>query len=97
MKHLNSLIFLGLMIFVAGCQKKEKPEPTKSPVKKSAQVVKAKKSVEPKKQGPTKLETKKSVAAKATVKKAVTKKTAPVKLLSQSKKAKDTAKIQAYA
>lgn len=92
MKHLNSLIFLGLMIFVAGCQKKEKPEPAKSPAKKSGQVVKAKTSVEPKKQGPTKLETKKSVAAKATVKKVVAKKTAPAKSMSQSKKAKDLAK-----
>jgi hypothetical protein len=59
MKYLNSLIFLGLMVFVAGCQKKDQPQP-----KKNAHKVVAK-DAKVKKQGPTKLETKKSAAKKA--------------------------------
>ena len=62
MKYLNSVVFLGLMILVAGCQKKEQPqEPKKASHHTSAHDAKAMKA---KKTGPTVLETKKSAAAK---------------------------------
>ena len=61
MKYLNSLVFLGLLVMVAGCQKKEKVEPKKASHHTSAHNAKASKAG---KQGPTKLETKKSVMHK---------------------------------
>lgn len=61
MKYLNSLVFLGLMVLVAGCQKKEKAEPKKAAHYTSAKVAKEKKAA---KKGPTKLETKKSAMYK---------------------------------
>ena len=61
MKYLNSLVFLGLMVMVAGCQKKEKVEPKKGSHHTSAHDAKAAKGH---KQGPTKLETKKSAMHK---------------------------------
>lgn len=57
MKYLNSLVFLGLMVMVAGCQKKDKVQPKKTAGKSSAKVVKDKK-------GPKKLEAKKVVDKK---------------------------------
>ncbi|MDP3787952.1 MAG: hypothetical protein Q8Q60_01375 [Candidatus Chromulinivorax sp.] len=51
MKYLNSLVFLGLLVVVAGCQKKES---SKSAADKKHQVKKA----------PTKLQTKKSASYK---------------------------------
>ena len=71
MKYLNSLVFLGLMVFVAGCQKKEHQD------KKNGQKG-AQKAAHVKKQGPTKLETKKS-AVKHDDKKVVAKKSEPKK------------------
>jgi len=60
MKYLNSIVFFGLMIMVAGCQKKEKPQqPKKSSHHTSAHDAKA-----AKKTGPTVLKTKKSVDSK---------------------------------
>ncbi len=56
MKYINSLVFLSLMVLVAGCQKKGQQQVKKG----NAQV--AAKQVKAKKQGPTKLETKKSAA-----------------------------------
>lgn len=86
MKYLNSLVFLGLMVLVAGCQKKEKSEPKKAAHHTSAKVAKEKKAA---KKGPTKLETKKSAAQKNASKKVAPKKAA-------DKKKKSEAKIQAY-
>lgn len=60
MKYLNSLVFLSMMILVAGCQKSEKLQPKKEKHKQTAQ---HKKTHVVKKQGPTMLQTKKSAAA----------------------------------
>ncbi len=81
MKYLNSLVFLGLMIMVAGCQKKDKDQPKKASHHTSAHAAKA---AQGGKKGPTKLETKKSAAHKAEVKKV-----APV---AQAKADKDSKK-----
>ncbi len=89
MKYLNSFVFLGLMIVVAGCQKKEKPQPAK----KSSH---SKKAVKAKKTKPTVLETKKSVAAKKNHKKAdAHKKSKPAK--KQHKKVVDDKKKKSEA
>lgn len=95
MKYLNSLVFLGLMVMVAGCQKKEKVEPKKS-AQSSAKVVKKEKV------GPKKLETKKSVTPKKAVveKKSVSKKNehkkADVKKGSSSKYKKSNVVVQSH-
>ncbi len=81
MKYINSLVFLGLMIFVAGCQKKEQ-QPKKN-AHKGAQ-----KAAHVKKEGPTKLETKKSVA-KQDDKKVAQKKAQSAKKAAPAKKAND--------
>ena len=51
MKYLNSLVFLGLMVMVAGCQKKDSVQPKKAALQPVAKVAKGKK-------GPKKLEAK---------------------------------------
>lgn len=94
MKYLNSLVFLSLMVFVAGCQKKEQPQAKKYENKVAAQKQKVKK------QGPTQLETKKSVAGKLDAKKVESakkvqpKKVEPKKNVDKKdvKKSKDQAK-----
>ena len=60
MKYLNSLVFLSLMVLVAGCQKKEQEQPKKASHKSSSK----KEEHKVKKSGPTMLETKKSVSVK---------------------------------
>lgn len=89
MKYINTLVFLGLMVFVAGCQKQEKATANKA--KKGshhtsahdAKLAHGKKESHPKKQGPTKLETKKSVAVKHDDKK----KAMPAQAMADKKKA----------
>jgi hypothetical protein len=85
MKYLNSLVFLGLMVMVAGCQKKDKVEPKKGSHHTSVQVVK---EVKGGKKGPTKLETKKSAVYKNDGKKSEIKSVAP------KKASKDNVKVQ---
>ena len=54
MKYLNSLVFLGLMVMVAGCRKKDNAQPKKAAKQPAAKAVKDKK-------GPKKLEAKEAL------------------------------------
>ena len=81
MKYLNSLVFLGLLVMVSGCQKKEKVEPKKSGHHATSYHHKNEKPAAHKhedKKGPKKPATKKPATKKPAVKKADHKKAAVV-------------------
>lgn len=66
MKYINSLVFLGLVVMVTGCQKKDNAQLTESAKKTAVKKIQKEK---PAKKGPTRLETKQSAAEKEIQKK----------------------------
>jgi len=65
MKYLNSIVFLGMMLMVTGCQKKEKSQPKKAA---QAPMHHTKKSDAMKKHEPKKMEHKAVAHKKAPIK-----------------------------